>query len=336
MNKKVLFLGLALVLLAVPVFAYDFFSEINRGFDIIKADFYNKEVSDNSDGELITGKIVSTNEQTCPKEKTLFKLSTSTNSHAAVSYDKKYDINNDKFLDQIDVDTLSDVVLGKITCPISLCDLNDDKSVDVGDIQVEINFVTPLKDYTFRVCSSLNLGDRTCNGNNVIIKLSDNFNAHVEKPSLNNYNVNVCSSGISCSYKSGSCSAGEECVASISGDTNAHVSDCTGGYDTKLCCKASACSGPDFSSNECKNEDVCKNAGGTWWPPNDPAGGCCGGNKRWSVTDQRCVDATSFSTCNPAYPPIADGIFSPSSPPYSDACCSASIAYGFLLPVETY
>jgi len=46
------------------------------------------------------------------------------------------------------------------------------------------------------------------------------------------------SSTPTCTYESGSCSAGKTCVASISSITNAHVSQCSGAgsYDTKVCC----------------------------------------------------------------------------------------------------
>jgi|SRR3989338_536720 len=189
--------------------------------------------------------------------------------------------------------------------------------------------------YTFRACTGdLDINDRTCDADNsdVIIKLSSNSNAHVEKPSLNNYNVKVCSSDLSCSYKEGSCDASEVCVASISGDTNAHVSDCVGGYNTKLCCKSTSCK-TNPSSKACQNEQVCKTAGFTWWPPNDPSGGCCAEGKKWDNTippNGACVDSTSFSTCTSL------NSFQNLPLPYEEACCSASVAYGFWYPIEPF
>ena len=173
-----------LLIAIVPVFAFDFFSEINHGFDVVKASFYNRDLEFNEDANLVTGNAV---QQNCLDENTLIKVCSSTNAHAAVYSDQNYN---------------------------------------------------------FKACmTGIKITDRTCSsdGSNAIIKLSSNYNAHVEKPTLANYPVSVCSSDLSCAYRTGSCSTGEECVASISGDTNAHVSDCSPGYDTKLCCKASLC-----------------------------------------------------------------------------------------------
>lgn len=274
MNKKIIFLFLILLIAIVPVFAYDFFSEINHGFDVVKASFYNKNLESNKNANLVTGEVV---QQNCLDENTLFKVSSSTNAHAAVYTDQNYN---------------------------------------------------------FKACLPVNIKitDRTCNpdGSNVIIKLSANFNAHVEKPTQNNYNVNVCSSDIACSYKSISCGAGEECIASISGDTNAHISDCSPGYDTKLCCKASQCSSSNLPA--CTNLDSCANAGGVFYPPNDPK--CCPQGKRWDSTRGLCVEATGFSTCT-KYPP-EPGSYDPANPPHQQTCCQASLAYGFWTPAGVF
>ena len=98
--------------------------------------------------------------------------------------------------------------------------------------------------YNYYVCCSGVAGLGTsCSGNyDTVLKLSGITNAHVEKDTQANYANSVClsvptGSTIICNYAS-DCSAlgpGYTCLASISGDTNAHVGDCTA-YATKICC----------------------------------------------------------------------------------------------------
>ena len=98
--------------------------------------------------------------------------------------------------------------------------------------------------YNYYACCS---GDVTlgtsCSGNyDTVLKLSSATNAHVEKNTQENYANSVCfsttaASTIVCDYAADCSSLGSrfECVASISGDTSAHVGDCTD-YSTKVCC----------------------------------------------------------------------------------------------------
>ena len=70
-----------------------------------------------------------------------------------------------------------------------------------------------------------------------VVKLSSEFNAHVEQSNLNNYPVSVCLSSntnISCSYRN-HCLPKESCLFSMSGETNAHVGVC-GAYPKEACC----------------------------------------------------------------------------------------------------
>jgi len=98
--------------------------------------------------------------------------------------------------------------------------------------------------YTYYACCSGVTGLGTsCSGNyDIVLKLSGLTNAHVEKSTQSNYANSVCLSvsedtTIVCDYATDCSSLGSDyaCVASISGDTNAHVSNCTE-YATKVCC----------------------------------------------------------------------------------------------------
>lgn len=88
---------------------------------------------------------------------------------------------------------------------------------------------------TYGVNSSLGT-NCTGNYNRIILNLSSTTNAHA---SLNNetaYNVPVCinsTNNISFGYDT-SCAGFDACIASISGNTNAHVGNCTA-YSTLLC-----------------------------------------------------------------------------------------------------
>ncbi len=93
----------------------------------------------------------------------------------------------------------------------------------------------------------------TCQGNNVVLRLAEQINSHVEKKTLANYQYNACfgSNDFTCSYKA-SCSANEQCLASISADTNAHVGDCSK-FPQKICCGCapSETSCTDGMDNDC-------------------------------------------------------------------------------------
>ena len=78
-------------------------------------------------------------------------------------------------------------------------------------------------------------GDRTCDGNNRVLRLSDMTNAHAEDPGENNYGTDVCYDGLSCVGRSGGCQAGESLVVSLSSSTNAHLSN-SAGYGVDICC----------------------------------------------------------------------------------------------------
>jgi hypothetical protein len=95
-----------------------------------------------------------------------------------------------------------------------------------------------------------------------VLTLSGADNAHVA--SDGSYATEVClsvpSGTAACTYGP-TCSVDEECLATISGTTNAHIADCDGvdDYATKVCCQvdaASACSaGNDTDGDSWLDED---------------------------------------------------------------------------------
>ena len=98
--------------------------------------------------------------------------------------------------------------------------------------------------YNYYACCSGVAGLGTsCSGSyDTVLKLSGLTNAHVEKSTQANYANSVClsvstGSTIVCDYATDCATLGPSyaCVASISGDTNTHVGDCTA-YLTKVCC----------------------------------------------------------------------------------------------------
>ncbi len=78
-------------------------------------------------------------------------------------------------------------------------------------------------------------GDRTCTGDNQIVRLSSDTNAHAEGPGQNNYATEICYEGLSCVERVGGCGAGEFLVVSLSSSTNAHLSN-SAGYGIDICC----------------------------------------------------------------------------------------------------
>lgn len=96
--------------------------------------------------------------------------------------------------------------------------------------------------YPYKVCCRGTGVSNSCSGNyNTVLKLSEATNAHVEEKIFSNYANNAClsssSMGVACGYST-SCSAlgsNYVCLASISGDTDAHIGECSV-YSTKVCC----------------------------------------------------------------------------------------------------
>lgn len=80
-------------------------------------------------------------------------------------------------------------------------------------------------------------GDRTCTGNNKIVGLSANTNAHSQNPTQFSYPVDVCYGNVSCIPRIGGCLPEEYSVVSQSDNTNAHLAN-DGSYSIDICCQA--------------------------------------------------------------------------------------------------
>ena len=94
-----------------------------------------------------------------------------------------------------------------------------------------------------------------CSGGETVLRLSSTTNAHVERGDLSAYTNPVCIKSAEAEYNiqyGAICPDGYECIATISGDTNAHIADCDGtnDYATKVCvgCAEVACT---ESCNDC-------------------------------------------------------------------------------------
>jgi len=74
----------------------------------------------------------------------------------------------------------------------------------------------------------------------IFLNLSDTDNAHVEENWHSNYSWPACLhsdiGGIVCAYGGATCPGASTCLAKISGDTNAHIGDCSSSYATSVCC----------------------------------------------------------------------------------------------------
>jgi len=104
--------------------------------------------------------------------------------------------------------------------------------------------LTSQANYTYYACCSGITGLGTsCSGNyDTVLKLYSSTNSHVEKSTELNYGNSVCLSlpegtNLVCDYASDCANLGPDyaCVASISGDTNAHVGNCDN-FSIKVCC----------------------------------------------------------------------------------------------------
>ncbi|MDP1694344.1 MAG: hypothetical protein Q8L34_02275 [Candidatus Woesearchaeota archaeon] len=116
--------------------------------------------------------------------------------------------------------------------------------------------------YTYSVCwDGQGATSRQCNaaGTNVVLRLSAETNAHVEKKEFTAYQQRACFGNITCSTQpQGQCSTlgpTWRCVASLSAETNAHVSDC-GVYSVDLCCSDGSTSGGGLYRPDTDNDGV--------------------------------------------------------------------------------
>ncbi|MDD5696948.1 MAG: hypothetical protein PHO90_03200 [Candidatus Pacebacteria bacterium] len=102
--------------------------------------------------------------------------------------------------------------------------------------------------YSYKVCcTGADIGNTCADNFAVVLNLSGQTNAHVEENGYSNYAEHACLSYaqaegiIACANASDCATLGEGyvCLASISGETNAHVGDCSA-YADKVCCQVTA------------------------------------------------------------------------------------------------
>jgi len=144
--------------------------------------------------------------------------------------------------------------------------------------------------YSYKVCCAGEGLSNSCSATykDTVLRLSAITNAHVEKDTSSGYTGNeVCLSSatnpITCNYSNTTCSAlgtNYVCLASISGDTNAHVGECAT-YTTKVCCDASVVVDPctaKVASNKfisAKDADIQLCSGADTTNPADPCYSVC-------------------------------------------------------------
>lgn len=143
--------------------------------------------------------------------------------------------------------------------------------------------------YPYKVCCTGIGISNSCSGNyDTVLKLSAVTNAHAEKKTLSNYTNNVCLSssamGVTCGYSANtSCSdlgTNYVCLASVSGDTNAHAGECST-YATKVCCSVAVLVDPctaKVTANKfisAKDTDIQLCSGADTSNPSDPCYSVC-------------------------------------------------------------
>ena len=102
-----------------------------------------------------------------------------------------------------------------------------------------------------RLCCTNEISNScTANVKAVLFKLYSSSEGHVSQNPSSAYSNQICLSlassaqgFVQCSYRENSnCNSDEKCIVTLSGNEDAHVSDCSSnGYNNKLCCKATVC-----------------------------------------------------------------------------------------------
>lgn len=112
------------------------------------------------------------------------------------------------------------------------------------DANTECNMPITISGYDTQACTDTMISDRTCQPPgadgippNAILRLSSDYNAHVEAPDQTSLGYQyICTDIYSDCEIATNCGAiGKECLGSISSLTNAHVGDCNA-YSNKICC----------------------------------------------------------------------------------------------------
>lgn len=101
--------------------------------------------------------------------------------------------------------------------------------------------------YTKKICydsfwtayAGANPHDCSAGDKNIVLRLSNGLNAHAQNASKGDYLTKVCYGDLRCEFVDGACPIGKTMIASLSGNTNAHIS-ASGSYQYKICCSREA------------------------------------------------------------------------------------------------
>ncbi len=133
-------------------------------------------------------------------------------------------------------------------CVRDSCQTGEADMFHMYDTQNSSAEILPQNNYPYKMCCGAPGISTDCNmpEHGTLFKLQGITNSLIEKSTLANYPNRVCmhssAGNITCGYSSSSCTdLGPDylCIATMSADTNAHVSDCDGvnDYSIKVCCE---------------------------------------------------------------------------------------------------
>lgn len=164
------------------------------------------------------------------------------------------------FIVAVSLSLLQGIVSAGIVCDV--VDKNSCSGVNVIEMSSRYDAHAALSgedsyDYVL-CCSGEGLQAGSGDMSQEILRLSDTSNAHAERPAYSGnqyYNVvklylsNPDVLGFACSYRSSGCGAGEDCIITLSGGTNAHLAGCghANAYTPAICCAAIKC----YSKDDC-------------------------------------------------------------------------------------
>ena len=143
--------------------------------------------------------------------------------------------------------SMAGIAYGELSCQVEQTSCSSGYS-DILHMSNSTNAHAELaneSNYDYKLCCK-DTGEQgtsissSCSGT-TYLKLSDSTDAHVEKATESNYTNNACvysaDATFNCGYQSSNCNGWDTCMASISGDDNAHIADCTTDpYTTRVCC----------------------------------------------------------------------------------------------------
>lgn len=213
-----------------------------------------------------------------------------------------------------------------------------------------------------------------CTGTNRILRLSGITNAHAQSPypTSTSYPIDVCYGNIQCRYvlNNVGCNSYEQCVVTLSSETNAHLGPCSAlypfgappiiPYSNKICCSITGGYDPNIPELPCTqytNKTWCWNRAYqncTWTPivnittgvlinTTAQGGGCCNKGQKWDSLSGCSSTDTTICTIPFRLPvnQFNNNLYSSSGPLNNNTkkYCEQVIKevnYGYWEPVITY